>query len=352
MIKKGFLPLIDRYLLGTATESEQLLVEEYLQRLEADGNATATMVQEDVKEAMWQHIQAQTIQEVPIIQIAWYKRKLARRLAIAASVICLLGLALYFYNNGKPAEQTVAQHSRKADSIPSPVRHIINTSGKDENIPLADGSLITLANNSEVTFMEPFTSKRSIALIGKAGFKVAKDKAKPFAVTSQAFSTTALGTNFTVTAFANAPLQTVRLYEGKVVVKAVNDKRMKKDFYLLPGQEFIYSNEALASVRNFNAKSTTNKETATDDLVGKATSLPDNASGSWHLFNNQSLGLVFNQLAELYDVKIVYSKQDVRRKYFVGRFNKTDSLDLILKYITTANRLTFSKQGNIYYINK
>jgi transmembrane sensor len=356
MVKERFIALIDRYLSGTVTESEQQLVEEYLKRMEA-GDDAMVPGEAYIKEAMWQQIQAQkTAGPAPVVPVAWYKRRGVRLMAVAACIAGLLGVGLLVFNNydHKPVDQPVAAMKRKPDSIPSLDRHVVNTSGKEEKIQLPDGSLVLLANNSEITYKDPFIEKRDVALTGKAKFKVVKNPAKPFKVISGAISTTALGTLFLVTAYAKASQLKVRLYEGKVVVKAVDkgDKRMQKDFYLLPGQEFIYSDQAVARVRNYNYKDITTEGNANDEIAGEALSMPPNAKESWYMFNNQSLGLVFNQLAELYDVKIVYNKADVKKKYFVGRFNKSDSLDIILKYITTANRLTFSKKDNVYYINK
>jgi hypothetical protein len=145
----------------------------------------------------------------------------------------------------------------------------------------------------------------------------------------------------------------VRLYEGRVVVQPVDrqDKKMPAEFRLQPGQEFIYSNRTMAYVRSFGNRAEAAEHDAVE-VAGQGLTVPVNAKEAWNLFNNQPLGLVFDQLSELYSVKIVYNKQDVRRKYFVGRFNKSDSLDIILKYITTANRLSFEKDENVYYIHR
>src|SRR5581483_4992079 len=144
---------------------------------------------------------------------------------------------------------------------------------------------------------------RNITLVEKALFKVAKDKTKPFMVTSGKITTTALGTMFTVTANNDNTSMVVRLYEGKVVVKALDqhDWRMKKDYFLNPGQEFVYNNQALAIVRSFNNKRTNTKK-ASDELFADEPIIPQNAGGSWYMFNNQSLGDVFDQLAFTFNV--------------------------------------------------
>ena len=76
-------------------------------------------------------------------------------------------------------------------------------------------------------------------------------------VRSGEISTTALGTEFSVTAFEGTDSIIVRLYEGKVVVKAADRavSTMKKEVYLLPGQEFVYGGQT-GTIRSFKLKQT------------------------------------------------------------------------------------------------
>lgn len=351
-MKKSFIQLIDKYLLGTATESETQLVETYMNRLEANDNAVRfSGGEEALKQDMWQHIQAQTTQQenFPIKKI-WYQTNAFRITAIAASIVGLIGFAIFFFTNSTVPQQ-IDQNTTKVEMAPL-VRRVVNTTGEDERFQLPDSSWVVLTNRSEVAYTEPFT-KRDINLVGKAWFKVAKDTSKPFTVRSGAVSTTALGTEFLVNAFPANNQLTVRLYEGKVVVKAAEKEnwRMKKDFYLQPGQEFVYNNNALAKVRSFNSKpahaANQNEALYTDNPF-----IPKNAKGSWYMFNNQGLGQVLDQLSFTYDVPIIYNKKDVQNKYFVGRFKKEDSLSVILNYITIVNKLKVFKKENAYYITR
>ena len=74
--------------------------------------------------------------------------------------------------------------------------------------------------------------------------------------------------------------------------------------------------------------------------------------GSWYMFNNQSLAQVLDQLAVLYNVRIVYNKKDVKHIYFTGRYNKTDSLETILARIGKLNELTIVKNDTVFTISK
>src|SRR5207253_1857642 len=126
--------------------------------------------------------------------------------AVAASIILIVGwLTITLFKTNKSTEASFATtDSRPVDSLITVVHHETNVTGKQKNVQLPDGSLIVLANKSELTWREPFINKREITLLGKAYFKVAKNKTKPFTVISRDISTTALGTQFTVTTFKNA----------------------------------------------------------------------------------------------------------------------------------------------------
>ncbi|MEI6945744.1 FecR domain-containing protein [Paraflavisolibacter sp. H34] len=273
--------------------------------------------------------------------------------AIAASVLLVIGLAWKAAVQPKEAAPVVVT-APETPASPVAERHEVNTTGREKRLSLADGSLVVLAHQSEITYREPFTGKRDIYLKGKAFFRVAKDKTRPFTVTSGAIATTALGTEFTVTAFENAPRIIVRLYEGKVVVKAVdrNNRKLKKEVYLLPGQAFVYGSRT-TGVKAFSGASGTAPEAILSEEASRDNpSLPQNAEGTWYMFNNQSLAMVLEQLEKMYQVEIEYNRQDVQNIYFTRKYNSQDSIDGILKEIAILNNLTVTRNNDTFVISK
>jgi transmembrane sensor len=371
--------LIARHLNGTLEEDEKLLLamlikvpenqlylaskidEELLDEdlgEEADDAIGASMFQR-IQGRIQQNKQAQVhFEKDPsgdkVVQISWYKRNVVRWMAVASIILIISFVVLY--NNNKSNEPSIAvqQSNQPTDSALSFVRHEVNTTGKEKRIQLADGSLIVLADNSEITFREPFIDKRDIILRGKASFKVAKDEMRPFTVISGAIATTALGTEFTITAFAQAKQITARLYEGRIVVRPVEkgNWRMKSEVYLLPGQELIYSDDALAKVRAYNRNSDALEKISSKELSLDDPSIPENSKGSWYMFNNQSLDQVLNQLAGLHNVKIVYNKKDVQNIYFTGKYDRSDPLEIILKRIGLLNKMTITRKDSAFVIIK
>lgn len=353
MTRQRFSDLLDRFLSGASTPDENRLIDEYVNRLETGTSTNSTLSEEDsLKQLIWQQIKSKTLDQYAVVRLPWYRRPLLRIAAVAASVILVVVTLSVYFKTAEPVQTPLAAKPVQPESPISALRHLSNTTGKTMSIQLPDSSVVELDNKGELTYKEPFIDDRQVMLSGEANFEVTKNKTKPFRVISKAISTTALGTRFTVAAKDNEEKITVRLYDGAVVIKAINagDWRLKKDFYLKPGQEFIYTTTALARVRRFSGSTKAAmlvEDEATDDPL-----IPQNVSGSWYMFNNQALANVFDQLAFTYNVQIVYEKKDLRNKFFVGRFNKTDSLDIILKYISVANELTVRKEENTYYITR
>ena len=280
--------------------------------------------------------------------------------AAAACIMVMLSFGWKYFINSSTADHLITRSEIKAPATRRIFeRHEVNNSGSTKHIILKDGSIISLSEKSEVRFSEPFEEgKRDIFLIGKAGFKVAKDQSRPFTVFSGDISTTALGTEFTVTAFKNAENITVRLFEGKVVIKSTitAKMRLKKNLYLRPGQQLVYN------IRNASAFITTFRRSGgqiikpenniNEHLVIDNPNIPLHDAGSWFMFNNQSLSQVFDQLEGLYNIEIIYNKKDLQKRYFIGKFEKTDSLQHVLQMITSLNGLVSEKKKNAYYISK
>lgn len=282
------------------------------------------------------------------------KYRLLRFVAVAASLIFMIGVGWKIFSTDKRQTAVAIIKENKTDEK-LVVRHEVNTTGKEKRIQVSDGSLIVLADRSEITFQEPFTNRRDITLQGKAFFKVAKDKSKPFTVISGDISTTALGTEFTVTAFQRENKIIVRLYEGKVVVKSIKKKNriLKNDVYLLPGQQFIYSDVSTTKVKRFKVEEDESpEEVLKQEIERDDPNVPQNAPGSWYMFNNQSVEQVLDQLAELYQVQILYDKKDVENIYFTGKYNRSVSIERILHQIGTLNNLTVTQKDNTFIISK
>ena len=288
--------------------------------------------------------------EKRIRRVPFYKLIVAA--AIAASIIMILWPGHIFKADMTQNKELVI--NKKISEEPgkgSTVHNEKNFSEKIKEIALEDGSRVFLYDKSEIDYNEPFTNLREVVISGKAKFEVAKDPTKPFTVFSNDISTTALGTNFSVENFEGSKNIIIKLYEGKVLIKSVDTAKRKlgRNYYLLAGEELVYNKRnATAFVKKIRIN---NSFKPNDTSYAKEVPwFPRNHKGSWYMFNNESLANVFNQLQDIYNVKIEYSENDIRNMYFIGKFDKSLSVDSVLKEITTLNDLELIKDNNSYRI--
>jgi len=273
--------------------------------------------------------------------------------AVAVALLLFLGFQWGWFSGRTSTTPPTLEHA-----LTKPVlHHETNTSGKSSKLVLPDGSEITLANNSEISYEVPFTGvKRHVVLKGKATFKVTKDKSRPFTVQSDDISTTVLGTVFSVDNDSEKDNIVVLLYEGSVLVKSVStaDTKLSHEYILKPGEKLTYNREkAMACVSKWKDDKNARPQTQGEMITGKdIPSMPDHGGNTWFMFNNQPLPDVLEQLKAMYNVKIQYSRRELANMYFIGRFEKTDSLDMMLERIALANSLKMTKTGDKYVIHK
>jgi ferric-dicitrate binding protein FerR (iron transport regulator) len=213
----------------------------------------------------------------------------------------------------------------------------INNTAKAENIVLPDGSRVKLYGHSTLRYTNSFgLVRRDSWLEGEAVFSVKKDKAHPFTVMSSSLATTALGTEFGV---KSSFRETVKLYSGKVVVKAVRPlKGWGKDVYLEPGQQVLYDNRRLlATLSRFGEKVSGNDG--------------ESMTGQDLVFNNSPLKEVFQQLSIQYHTKFNFRAKDLNGLNFTGTVPRTDSLDVFLRLLAGMNKLDIQAQAPGYIIS-
>lgn len=275
-------------------------------------------------------------------------------LSVAASVILLIGISILLLYK--------MNLSDKSGRIESALKTIKNNSGHRERVLMPDGSVIVLQPLSEISFKEgPDSLTRDISLLGEADFFVAKDTTRPFTVYSGSLSTRAVGTMFKVVHWQDSAATKVFLYEGKVFVKTEDGNN--KGSYLIPGDVLVY--------HNGEKKLTINREVKSDaEIKTKPPSeSKEGASGSnkkqngwqrsrsdvirvpnWYRFEKESLSNVFDQLAGLYKVRIIYNEKDLEHTYFIGQFDKTKSIDQVLELIANLNHLKVEKIADKQYL--
>lgn len=142
--------------------------------------------------------------------------------AAAASVIFLIGLSLFFYQNSNEVEN----------------RQFTAKLGEHTQIKLSDGTQIWLNAGSVLKYPKEFKGDtREVYLSGEAFFDVAKDKKHPFIIHTNKMDTKVLGTSFNVQAYPDQITQEVSVLTGRVNVKSTVTE---ENVYVTPGQKVVF----------------------------------------------------------------------------------------------------------------
>ena len=335
--------LIDRFFKGQCDfeearsvlkylEEDKEAAEKYLGRKEWDDIELSNVQFSDERsQQMLSRIKSQTYRR-PIYRVASYKW------AIAASLIFIIAAALLVFKTDINNQDQIASIEKN-----NTWRSEENSSDMPRNIILADGTSVDLGSQSTISYQFPFPAdKREVRLNGQGFFKVARDEKRPFTVFSGNIATTALGTEFSINAFRTENTVSIKLHEGKVLIKRLNGDEV---FYLLPAQELLYNKTTGRVVINGFGLAGTKSGSQTKNLKMRQ-------AGVTISFNREPLKNVFDQLEKAYHINLTYPEDGFNDYYFTGSFNDTDSLERILRIIAQTNELEIIKTSSRYKIIK
>jgi ferric-dicitrate binding protein FerR (iron transport regulator) len=354
--------LLDKYAEGRCTAEERGIVERWYLR-ESLGRPDGPDVRspENLKSEIWESI---VNENITVSQ--GKRRNFTYLLAIAASVIVVLALAMFFFTATTPqadkpkhelaktadvnaavnkATLTLSDGSKIyiADCSAGLVRsqagvqihklkdgtisytltgdnretgaasmfHTIETpNGGKSQVVLPDGTKVWLNAASSLRFPTKFASNlREVDLTGEAYFEVSSNKKSPFYVHTSDMSIRVTGTQFNVMAYSNETVTETTLVEGSVEVQHQSQR-----MYLSPGEQCTKLRRADFS----------KKQVDVDGAIAWK-------NGLFH-FDNAEIETVMKQLARWYDVEIEYSS-GIPNTHFGGYISQESKLSSVLKML-------------------
>lgn len=176
-----------------------------------------------LEKRIWKKIEKHTGRPADTRLLRFY-----RATAIAASLLLLLGIATWMYQQThRPALYTYV--------VTSGVRCV-------EPVSLPDGTQVRLGPNSRLTYPQAFDgANREVQLTGQAFFSVARNKEKPFIVRTPCMDVTAVGTAFEVFNYAYENKVETILLEGKVKVDVEDPATTRRQaVFLTPDEMLVY----------------------------------------------------------------------------------------------------------------
>ncbi|WP_346318028.1 FecR domain-containing protein [Chitinophaga sp. YIM B06452] len=250
--------------------------------------------------------------------------------AAAAMILLIAGATWRHYSTGQKAVPVAASIEIKKNL---PVVES-NTGSSVRRLVLPDSSVVKLAQGSSLSYYTPFdTGRRDVRLTGKATFEVTKNAAKPFTVYAGDISTTVLGTRFMMNTLQKNKVS-VRLFEGKVVVRSTVKTSGMKDVYLTPGEQFVMdSRSGQFTVKSF-------REPAGN--IPLPVQVTDTTSISLE-FNQEPLVKVLASIGRQYNVEFKFSDAGFDNMLVTGKLLPSDSLDAVLSMLGNVNGLVFKK---------
>ncbi|MFY0255752.1 FecR family protein [Chitinophaga sp. 30R24] len=198
--------------------------------------------------------------------------------------------------------------------LPEGINTLVVPQGKNYQISLPDGSLITLNAATRMEFPFNFNGKtREITLNGEAYLKIAKQPGKPFLVHLPNSTVEVLGTSFNINSY-DSKMVKVSLVDGKVRVKAG-----KKNVLIKPGQQAIYNNQtATLATQPFNA---------TVELGWQK---------GLYCFSDTRLDEICNAIFRWYGVHATLDNPALANKTFTGLLDKQTPMSFFLEGIKAA----------------
>lgn len=335
MQREQFHQLLKNYVEGNCTDQEKLIIEQWYELLEQENfhvpeeeEMTATEIR------LWSKIQVRNqLEEKPAKRLKLVSIFSTR--AAAAVAIGVIILSFFLYRNTSNFKQHISIETN------SEIIKKSNNSVAGIKISLDDGSVVTLAPNSTLTYPRHFDKeKREVYIDGEAFFQVTKNPDKPFLVYCQNIVTRVVGTSFTVKKEPGEQVE-VEVATGIVSVYERDKKYLEKPIsntngvVLTANQKVTY----FPSNRHFITS-------LVDNPVPVSTILaPDSAKNeNYFSFQDTPLSVVIERLEEVYKIKFIIENENLLNCTFTGGIQDED-LYTKLQFICQAIRASYEIQG-------
>lgn len=219
MNEEKFDRILKRFLEGSATASEQQLVDQWLESFSGQSFEQIPVPEREAIKHRMQENLLKRIQPQPILRLPWY-RQITWQLAAMLVVVLGVGLSGYRYWTNRVVPLMAYADARTIHKVILP-----------------DGSLVWLKDSSRLDYPSRFTgSIREVTLRGEALFEVAKNPERPFIIHSGNMTTKVLGTSFNIR-YRHEQTE-VAVFTGQVKLSSPAGQ-----VTLLPAQKAVYQNQ-------------------------------------------------------------------------------------------------------------
>lgn len=252
------------------------------------------------KKRIWQSILDKTTPERSqlVDRSARRKERLSVLQGVGFLILAVMGGLIFWSISDRQKTITYADLVNTANQNGQYIEEV-NTGDSVKSIKLEDGTTVSLAKGSRLSFPQHFaTNKREVVISGEAFFDVSKDHDRPFYVYANELVTKVLGTSFSVSALDKEKQIMVEVKTGKVSVF----KQNRIDFYdpetqglvILPNQKAVLNRDS----EGLNRK-----------LVDEPLPVTSEKKALRIKFEDASAVAVLNELERIYEVEIRFNEE-------------------------------------------
>ena len=205
-------------------------------------------------------------------------------------------------------------------------------SGACTRLYLPDGTMVWLNAGSKITYSQGFgVDDRHLDLDGEGYFEVTRNEDVPFEISTRELHLKVLGTKFNFRNYADDKEVVVNLMEGKV--RLHNEIKDSEDIYLLPDEKAVLS-KSTGDMKKLKMKAEKSNLWTKNELY----------------FDEILLEDIAKQLQRTFGVRIEVA-DSLKERRFYGSFAITgNTIDQILKIISSTNRMNYKYEDNRYKI--
>ncbi|WP_316816144.1 FecR family protein [Pedobacter nyackensis] len=244
------------------------------------------------------------------------------------------GLLIVKDENGQLVYKVTGHHKAGAETY----NEITTYNGNQQQIILPDGTKVWLNAASSIKFPTTFENKsqRKVLLSGEAYFEVTHNKSVPFRVTTAKQEVEVLGTMFNISSYTDEPAVKTTLVEGSVRVNRLDTENSRKQtdaVVLTPGQQAV-----------LNAK---DLKIANVDIENEI----DWKNGDF-VMNNAKLEDVLRKVARWYNVQIIYEDEKPVDLNLSGIVSRSKNISSVLSLIEATGKVRFKVDGKTITVMK
>ncbi len=220
-------------------------------------------------------------------------------------------------------------YALKSDSADANKENTLSTSnGETYQVRLPDGTRVWLNAGSSLTYTSKLVQagQRRVKLVGEAYFEVAKDRSKPFIVSTGTQEVEVLGTSFNVNAYKDEPVTSTTLVEGSIKIKTDKGAHLVR-----PGEQAINTGKDIRIVR-----------TDTENIT-------DWKDGDFYL-NHVDFKVAMRKIGRWYDVDIIYDGSVPEGLESGGWISRDKPLSQVLKSIESSGMVRFKIHGRSIHV--